>query len=1021
MEKKGDNMKRLKNIFLRAFFSCCLLFALLTAAQAAESTRYEVNTAAELVDAALAVNAAGGEAEIVLKADITLSKDTWQDAAGLPAGDDALLFTQGTVTLLGEGHSITADVANHRGISVSGSAVLNLGAPGYAESLTIRGGGGNVVLLSPLVGLSGAAVLNVYDGAAIRDTLSPSTPGGVQLSGTAELNMYGGVIENCNNSASVAGGVVVDGAAVFRLCGGTIRGCKGFGGAVVIGSQGRMELSAGLIEDCESLSCGGAILPEGSAPIYYGGSAAGPVIPALRMTGGTIRNCKAVTPSSHYTAEYGGGVALYAYDAAAELTGGVITGCTAGESGGGVACLFGKVTVDGCAVYDNTAAESADDVFNYGYGGTLTLGALPGGLTLTATEKPIDGWYRDRSSAALRWSYQFAHMPTAILPQGTLDASTQTHTIKAAHGAYYTVTYDLNGSTDTGYDPVSVAKGAQHTLLPAPTKAGHVFTGWKVGSTVKRPGEKITVNNATTVSAQWLTVDEWIRQRLNIRVDVDVDVSVAIGTDQQQQEISADVSEESQAWLRAQVEEWIRALLAQGAPLELDAEHAAMLLRLLSAGADSVDVTLTVGIRLTGDPDEGELALLSPHMDGSETAQVWQLTVELGAEAKMAGSAFDQVEGFAITELDDTFAIHLTTGQNYSGRTVRVLYIHGGTVRAASSSVDADNAAVIIHAKEFSPYIILSKPAGSTSPSGGSSGGGGGPTRYTLHYESNGGAAYPSERYPAGTVVILDKTPLREGYAFTGWYGEAELTTQLNTVRMDKNRTVYAGWSATLAPAWLNSDDHFAYVYGYPDGRVEPLNNITRAEVAAIFYRLLRKDIRMESQTTENSFDDVPADAWYVTEVSTLARLGVFVGRTTDVFAPDAPITRAEFATVCARFDQSGAAEDRDFSDIGGHWAEQYIRQAAALGWVQGYPDGTFGPDRPITRAEAVTMINRVLRRNPGSKDDLLSGMKVWPDNPEGAWYYLEVQEATNGHEFHRKADGHEKWTVLSALHSRRH
>lgn len=1015
-------MKRLKNKFLRAFFSCCLLFALLTAAQAAEPTRYEVNTAAELAEAALAVNAAGGEAEIVLKEDITLSKAVWQAAqttAGLPAGDDALLFTQGTVTLLGEGHSITADAAAHRGINVSGSAVLNLGAPGYAESLTIRGGGGNVVLLSPLVGLSGAAVLNVYDGAAIRDTLSPSTPGGVQLSGSTEFNMHGGVIENCNNNASVAGGVVVDGSAVFRLCGGTIRGCTGYGGAVAIGGQGRMELSAGLIENCESLDCGGAILLVSTAPIHFGGSTAGPVIPGLSMTGGAIRNCKAVTPSSIYTTQYGGGVALYAYDAAAELTGGTIAGCTAGESGGGVACLFGKLTVDGCAVYDNTAAKSADDVYNYGSGGTLTLGALSDGLTLTATGKPIDGWYRDRSGAARRWSYQFANTPAAILTQGPLTASTQEHTIKAAHGAYYTVTYDLGGGAGTGYDPVSVAKGALYTLLPAPTQDGHVFTGWKVGSAVKRPGETITVNAATTVSAQWLTVDEWIGQRLNIRVDVDV--SVAIGTDQQQQEISADVSEESQAWLRAQVEEWIRVLLAQGAPPELDTEHAAMLLRLLSAGADSVDVTLTVGIRLTGDPDEGELALLSPHMDGSETAQVWQLTVELGAEAKMAGSAFGQVEGFAITELDDTFAIHLTTGQNYSGRTVRVLYIHGGTVRAASSSVDADNAAVIIHAKEFSPYIILSKPAGSTSPSGGSSGGGGGPTRYTLHYESNGGAAYPSERYPAGTVVILDKTPLREGYAFTGWYGEAELTTQLNTVRMDKNRTVYAGWSATPAPAWLNSDDHFAYVYGYPDGRVGPLNNITRAEVAAIFYRLLRKDIRMESQTTENSFDDVPADAWYVTEVSTLARLGVFVGRAPGIFAPDSAISRAEFATVCARFDQSGAAEDRDFSDIGGHWAEQYIRQAAALGWVQGYPDGTFGPDRPITRAEAVTMINRVLRRNPGSKDDLLSGMKVWPDNPAGAWYYLEVQEATNGHEFHRKADGHEKWTVVSALHSRRH
>lgn len=1016
-------MKRLKNKFLQAFFSCCLLFALLTAAQAAEPIRYEVNTAAELAEAALAVNAAGGEAEIVLKADITLSMAVWQAAqaaAGLPAGDNALLFTRGTVTLLGEGHSITADATGHRGISVSGSAVLNLGAPGYAESLTIRGGGGDMVLLSPLVSLSGAAVLNVYDGAALRDTLSRSTPGGVQLSGTAELNMHGGVIENCNNSLSVAGGVVVDGAAVFRLCGGTIRGCTGYGGAVAIGGQGRMEFSAGLIENCESLDCGGAILLVSTAPIHYGGGTAGPVIPGLSMTGGAIRNCKAVTPSSIYTTQYGG-VALYAYDAAAELTGGVITGCTAGESGGGVACLFGKVTVDGCAVYDNTAAESADDVFNYGYGGTLTLGALPDGLTLTATGKPIDGWYRDMSGTNRRWSYLFAYTPAAILTQRPLTASTQEHTIKAAHGAYYTVIYDLGGGTGTGYDPVSVAKGALYTLLPAPTQDGHVFTGWKVRSAVKRPGETITVNAATTVSAQWLTVDEWIGQRLNIRVDVDVDVSVAIGTDQQQQEISADVSEESQVWLRAQVEEWIRALLAQGAPLELDAEHAAMLLRLLSAGADSVDVTLTVGIRLTGDPDEGELALLSPHMDGSETAQVWQLTVELGAEAKKAGIAFDQVEGFAITELDDTVAIHLTTGQDYSGRNVRVLYIHGSQVKSAQSSVDKASATVTVYAKEFSPYIILSKPAGSTSPSGGSSGGGSGSTRYTLRYESNGGTAYPSERYPAGTVVILDKTPLREGYAFTGWYGEAELTTQLNTVRMDKNRTVYAGWSATPAPAWLNSDDHFAYVYGYPDGRVGPLNNITRAEVAAIFYRLLRKDIRMESQTTENSFDDVPADAWYVTEVSTLARLGVFVGRTTDVFAPDAPITRAEFATVCARFDQSGAAEDRDFSDIGGHWAEQYIRQASALGWVQGYPDGTFGPDRPITRAEAVTMINRVLRRNPGSKDDLFSGMKVWPDNPAGAWYYLEVQEATNGHEFHRKADGHEKWTVLSALHIRRY
>ena len=885
--------------------------------------------------------------------------------------------------------------------------MLNLGKPGYSGSLTIRGGGGDVPLLNPLIGLSGSAKLNMYDGAAVKDSLSHSTPGGVQLLGSAEFNMHGGLIENCNNDKSVAGGVVVDGEAVFNLCGGTIRGCRGYGGAVSISSKGHMEFSAGLIEGCESLRCGGAILLQLSAPIHYGGGgAAGPITPGLKMTGGTIRNCKAVTPSS-YTTQYGGGVALYANAAAAELTGGFITGCTAGESGGGVACLFGKVTVNGCAVYDNTAAESADDVFNYGYGGTLTLGALPGGLTLTATGKPIDGWYRDRSGTNRRWSYQYANTPPAILPQRLLDASTGEHTIKAAHGAYYTVTYDLNGGTGTGYDPVSVAKGAQHTLLPAPTRADYVFTGWKVASAVKRPGEKLTVNAAVTVRAQWLTVDEWIEQRLNIHVDVNVDVSAAGGENQQQ--ITADVGEESRTWLHAQVKAWIRDILVQSCPDEISRENADRLYALITTtpGADSIDATLTVGVRLTGDPTPDESALLASHMDENETAQVWQLTVELGAEAKKAGATLDQVPGFAITELDDPIAIKLITGQDHSNKTVRVLYIHNGEVKTASSLVDADNADVTVQAREFSPYIILSKSAGG-------SGGGTGPTGYTLRYVSNGGTSYPNERYPAGAVVTLDKTPIREGYTFTGWYAEPELTTRLDTVRMDRSRTVYAGWSATPVPAWLDHDDHFAYVYGYPDGHIGPRDRITRAEVAAIFFRLLREDVRAENQTSESPFEDVAADAWYVTEVSTLARLGVLVGQAPGVFAPDAAISRAEFAAVCARFDQSEVSAVGVFSDVAGHWAEQYILRAAALGWVQGYPDGSFRPGSSVTRAEAIAMINRVLRRDPGSKDDLLPGMKTWPDNPEEAWYYLAVQEATNGHDFRRKDDGREKWTALT-------
>mgnify|MGYP004515012089 CR=1 FL=1 len=255
----------------------------------------------------------------------------------------------------------------------------------------------------------------------------------------------------------------------------------------------------------------------------------------------------------------------------------------------------------------------------------------------------------------------------------------------------------------------------------------------------------------------------------------------------------------------------------------------------------------------------------------------------------------------------------------------------------------------------------------------------------------------------SGDYYWVEVTP-PEGYQLDG-------TAHPTATSKNSSITVYNTRSAGHA---LLTDDHIAYIHGYPDGHIHPLDNITRAEAASLLYRLLREDIRLEHQTTENSFKDVPADAWYASAVSTLARLGVLSGRTPDTFAPNAPITRAEFTTICARLDQSESAAERVFSDIGGHWAEQDILRAAALGWTRGYPDGSFRPQNSITRAEAITMINRVLGRSPGSKDDLLPGMKVWPDNPETAWYYLSVQEATNGHSARRKADGHEKWIALT-------
>ena len=289
-------------------------------------------------------------------------------------------------------------------------------------------------------------------------------------------------------------------------------------------------------------------------------------------------------------------------------------------------------------------------------------------------------------------------------------------------------------------------------------------------------------------------------------------------------------------------------------------------------------------------------------------------------------------------------------------------------------------------------------------------------TRYTLHYESNGGTAYKDERYSSGTKVTLDKTPTRESYTFTGWYADKALTQKITSVTMNSDKTVYAGWEATGVPDKLNGDDHFAYVIGYPDGKVHPKGNISRAETATIFFRLLKADIRDGNLTADNDFSDVSDSQWHNKAISTMAKLGIVKGRRADRFDPDASITRAEFAAICARFNTKPVENSGSFSDISGHWAENEIERAAAFGWISGYPDGTFRPDARITRAEAMTMINRVLCRMPQSKSDLLDSMVTWPDNKPSDWHYLAVQEATNSHDFNRQGEVGESWTKLTSV-----
>ena len=213
----------------------------------------------------------------------------------------------------------------------------------------------------------------------------------------------------------------------------------------------------------------------------------------------------------------------------------------------------------------------------------------------------------------------------------------------------------------------------------------------------------------------------------------------------------------------------------------------------------------------------------------------------------------------------------------------------------------------------------------------------------------------------------------------------------------------------------LNTTDHFAYIVGYGNGEVRPQNNITRAEVATIFFRLLTDDVRDENLTKTNRYSDAAATSWYNTAVSTLSSMGIITGYPDGTFRPNAAITRAEFAAIAARFDSNGDKTTAKFSDIATHWAKDEISIAYNNGWITGYPNGTFGPQRDITRAETMTLVNRVLNRQPETEDDLLPNMTVWTDNANPkAWYYLAVQEATHSHYYKFKTNSkYEKWTEL--------
>ena len=282
-------------------------------------------------------------------------------------------------------------------------------------------------------------------------------------------------------------------------------------------------------------------------------------------------------------------------------------------------------------------------------------------------------------------------------------------------------------------------------------------------------------------------------------------------------------------------------------------------------------------------------------------------------------------------------------------------------------------------------------------------------------------------------TVAPVQTTSQSRYTFSGWRinGVGDVVTEIKDIQRDvkligvwTRRSSGGGGGSSKptvdipddVPTGLNGDDHFAYIVGYPNGNVEPNGNITRAEVATIFFRLLTEEVRTANSTQSNSLSDVTRGQWFNHAVSTLSSMGIVKGHNDGTFAPNAPITRAEFAAIAARFDDKNTDTSSKFTDIASHWAKNEIGIAANKGWINGYPDDTFRPNQYITRAEAMTLVNRVLNRLPENSSDLLDSMIKWPDNSDAsAWYYLAVQEATNSHAYSDKSkdDKYEKWTTI--------
>ena len=904
----------------------------------------------------------------------------------------------------------------------------------------------------------GTIVLN--SGAILQNNKAAQFGSGILANNRVNITMEDGAIirNNTNSNYELGGGILIGNGSTFTMNGGEISGntANGGGGVAIIGST--MVMNGGTISDNSVYSTesgtGSDKKGQGSygAGVYvadYANASDDDTLftatPAsFEMNGGKITGNKAL--------DYGGGIVTFpqrSQKITININKGEISGnkVTRG-SGGAVATFYGvtELNIKGGTLTENSAQYFGGGVFLYGTmnvtisGGTISenKASAGGGVCLytdsavTQTGGSIENNTANVGGGVCGGVYSGTYTMTGgVIKDNNNSLTEEARLSTRGDGVYVGTAFNLgnNAEISTNNDVYltagdSISKEGRYINVISP------YTGASTAKPIQIHSEDRTVENteigtqlvryttdaggeaaAATADADGIFVPSW-----KMPEGLAIGQSKAAGKTDWMTYVPAVkiqyqwVSTDNPNDVTPPANDYIRTGRAYTAKAQQNSHQG------YTFDGWYTDTTCTVpyvnGTVLNTDTvlygrwkaEHGNLSVAKTVAgNNGDTSKAFNFTVTLGdtgINGTFGEMTFaDGVATFVLKHGESKTAVGLPAGITY-------------TVTEAEADKDGYTTTSV----NASGSIIKDDTAAATFTNTRNSSSSHHSTRYTLHYESNGGTAYKDERYSSGTKVTLDKTPTRESYTFTGWYADKALTQKITSVTMNSDKTVYAGWEATGVPDKLNGDDHFAYVIGYPDGKVHPKGNISRAETATIFFRLLKADIRDGNLTADNDFSDVSDGQWHNKAVSTMAKLGIVKGRRADRFDPDASITRAEFAAICARFNTKPVENSGSFSDISGHWAENEIERAAAFGWISGYPGGTFRPDARITRAEAMTMINRVLCRMPQSESDLLDSMVTWPDNKPSDWHYLAVQEATNSHDFNRQGEVGESWTKLTSV-----